>query len=307
MPPAPKPLNTVTERLRLGDVRLLDLNARYMRHETFQRLVANIKADGCLTQTPFAVYDQGAKKPPLVLSGNHRVKAGIEALGPDHEDWFITTRDKLPNARRLAIQLSHNAVVGEDDPAVLAQLYEQIDSVDWREFAGLDDATLDLMEKVSPVPMGEAHLEFAVIALSFLPDEADDLTAALDRAQAVASDERWAARYADYDRFLDALDVVSRSYGIKNTALAVRLVVDLALANIDQAAAGFLDPDTGDVKHNGWVPLWTLFGGDAMPADAAAVVKRALDRARSTGDLPTGTPAVRALELWAADYLAGPG
>ena len=34
-------------------IRLLELNARFMRHETFARLVANIKKDGDLTQTPF--------------------------------------------------------------------------------------------------------------------------------------------------------------------------------------------------------------------------------------------------------------
>ena len=58
------------------ELKLLKLNARYMRHEEYQRLVANIKRDGQLTSAPFACKD-GDKY--LVLSGNHRTQAAIAA------------------------------------------------------------------------------------------------------------------------------------------------------------------------------------------------------------------------------------
>ena len=303
-PTAPKKITTTMEELRLGDLRLLEVNARYMQHATFQRLVENIARDGCLTQHPFAIYDKKSG-PPLVLSGNHRVQAGIEALGEDHVDWIQTTRDRLPKARRLAIQLSHNAVTGEDDPAVLAALYEEIEGVDWKEYAGLDDETLDLLEDVKPVPLGDAGLEFVQVALSFFPEEEESLVAALDRADAIASGEHWAARHDDYERFLDALDLMGRSYGIKNIALGLRLIVDVFLRHVEDAQAGFLDDD-GEPKHKGWVPLWVLFGGDSLPAPAAAVVKKAVQKMIDRDDLDADGAKALAIERWAADYLAGP-
>ena len=47
-------INTRIVRLDPNTLKLLDLNARYMRHETFARLVENIRQDGGLTgNTPF--------------------------------------------------------------------------------------------------------------------------------------------------------------------------------------------------------------------------------------------------------------
>ena len=44
-------VNTITIDPR--EIKLLDLNARYMKHEDFKQLVENIRRDGQLTSTPF--------------------------------------------------------------------------------------------------------------------------------------------------------------------------------------------------------------------------------------------------------------
>lgn len=58
-------------------LKLLEVNARFMRHEEFQRLVANVKQDGQLTSAPFAARNPDGTYE--VLSGNHRVQAAIAA------------------------------------------------------------------------------------------------------------------------------------------------------------------------------------------------------------------------------------
>lgn len=50
-----------------------------------------------------------------VLSGNHRVQASVEA-GIERILVMIIEED-LTRSQAVAIQLSHNALVGEDDPA----------------------------------------------------------------------------------------------------------------------------------------------------------------------------------------------
>src|SRR4051794_17396228 len=107
-----------------------------MRHEQYQQLVANIRRDEGLTSTPFVWHDVEADE-RIVLSGNHRVKAAVEA-GLEEVHW-LETSDPLTEGQRLGIQLSHNAIVGEDDLSILKTLYEKIDELDWREYAGLDD------------------------------------------------------------------------------------------------------------------------------------------------------------------------
>src|SRR5690606_10189312 len=104
-------------------VKLLDQNAHFMRHETFMRLVENIRADGAATSTPFLWrrHDDQTRKPLHkpeddhayeCLSGNHRVKASIVA--EVYEIDVLYTDDYIDPDRRRAIQLSHNAIFGED-------------------------------------------------------------------------------------------------------------------------------------------------------------------------------------------------
>ena len=81
-----EPLDKVNDQLAATSVRiamvpigqcdLLEKNARFMRAEQYQRLVSNVKRDGCLTSVPFAVKN-GERF--LILSGNHRVQAAKDA------------------------------------------------------------------------------------------------------------------------------------------------------------------------------------------------------------------------------------
>ncbi|MFE7277922.1 hypothetical protein [Streptomyces sp. NPDC057623] len=45
----------------------------------------------------------------------------------------------------IAPQLSRNAIAGQDDPAILKELYDELESVEWRQCTGLDDKALDLL------------------------------------------------------------------------------------------------------------------------------------------------------------------
>ena len=70
-------INTRIIEIDPRELKLLKMNARFMRHEEFQRLVANIKQDGQLTSAPFAARNPDGTYE--VLSGNHRVQAAIAA------------------------------------------------------------------------------------------------------------------------------------------------------------------------------------------------------------------------------------
>lgn len=290
---------TETKRIRLGDLRLLEINARYMRHEQFKTLVDNVRRDGTLTSTPFAVKDDDAY---LVLSGNHRVKAAIEALGEDAEIDVLTTDEDLPREQRVAIQLSHNAIAGEDDPAILKNLYDELDEIVWRDYSGLDDKTLDLLAEVGTKPIaGAARLDFLTVVLLLLPDERERLEAAIAEARAaVKGDAVLAGRMAEYDRILDALDTAGRSWAVTNAATSLMLILDIFERHIGELAEGW----RRDEKRKRWVSLSTIFGTPDVPPDVGRVLLRAISTMTDAGDVSDAAP-WQALEYWAADYLAG--
>ena len=279
------------------ELKLLELNARFMKHEEYVRLVANIKRDGKLTSAPFACLDNDAY---LVLSGNHRTKAAIEAgleLIP-----CIVTDDNLTQDQRLAIQLSHNAIVGQDDPFILKQLYEKILDVDMKEYSGLDDKTLDLLDKFSASGMSEANLKFQTLSMVFLPDELEEAKSIIGQAieQNKSSDEIWLARFAEYDKWLDCQEITSSAYNIKNVATAIDIILRIFERNIIQLSEAW--EDSKDDKH--WIPIETIIGRNKIPQSAAKIIKKALDKMVSSGDI-TSKNLWQGLEYLCADYLAG--
>ncbi len=233
-------LPTVNEKLSASSLRveevspgqcdLAEKNARYMTAEQYRRLVENIRADGCLTSVPFAVKRGGRY---LILSGNHRVQAARDA-GLTKILVLCTDQD-LSAQKQRALQLSHNAVVGQDDLAILRELYDEINDLALREYSGLDDAMFGRMEPPDLDPLSEVGLEVRVVTVAFLPSDIARVEETLDKVLARSlSDKTWVNRFADYDRFLDALTVARERAGVKNTATAFSLLLDLIEKHLDE-------------------------------------------------------------------------
>ncbi|MEW1700698.1 ParB N-terminal domain-containing protein [Streptomyces sp. NPDC091278] len=282
-----------------GDPReltLLDLNARFLPHEQFRQLVENITQDGCLTSTPLVWHDaeSGAR---IVLSGNHRTMAAIEA-GLTRIGWLEIT-DPLPRQRQIALQLSHNAISGQDDPAILKELYEELESVEWRQYTALDDQVLNLLEKVDVESLAEANLDFATITIVFLPDELKRAEAALDEAKKTATaDARWGVALTQYDDVLNALETTRDAYKIGNSATAFGVILATFERHLAELTDGWYDAEAQTASRKGTAPIETIFGVRKIPTAVAAAVRKSIEDLIRAGDVPEGEP-WRALEVWA--------
>ncbi|MGW0822570.1 ParB N-terminal domain-containing protein [Streptomyces sp. NPDC002845] len=279
------------------DLTLLDINARYLPHEQFRQLVDNIKRDGCLTSTPLVWNDSDTGR-RIVLSGNHRTMAAIEA-GLSRIGW-LEIAEPLPRQRQIALQLSHNAIAGQDDPAILKELYDELEAVEWRQYSGLDDRALDLLEKVDVTGLGEANLDFATVQVVFLPDELERAEGAIDAAKATAAaDARWAAGLAQYEAVLDAIETSRAAYKIGNVATALGVILTVFEAHLGDLADGWYDPESRQAGRTGTAPVETVFGTRAIPIDTAAAVRAAVDVLVKDGTVPENEP-WRALDILAA-------
>ncbi|MBB3665949.1 hypothetical protein FB384_004908 [Prauserella sediminis] len=293
-------LDTTIVRRTLADLTPLDTNARYMRQETYQRLVENLREDGELTSTPLIYsggeYDEGRE---LILSGNHRVQAAVDA-GIVEADCKLITQN-LPKARQVALQLSHNAIEGEDDIAILKQLYESIEDIDYRGYAGLDDKTLELLDKVDLESLSEANLDFHTVQLTFLPPEADAARDALE-SLSKAVDETWLAAYRDYNPMLDALAAAHSSHNIGNVATALGVLIALTENHLTDLQEGYLSPESAEPLHQGHVGLEVVFGSRTVPATTAAAMTKALKTATDSGEIEAGKP-WQLLDKMIADWM----
>lgn len=272
-------------------LKLLERNARFMRHEQFQQLITNIKRDGVLDSVPLACWagpesagmeDDDPEK-FIVLSGNHRTRASIEA---DLATINVMVIDAvLDPSEFIAKQLSHNAIAGEDDPATLKALYEEIEDVDWRVYAGLDDKTLGMLSDVQISSLSEANLDFQAVTIAFLPNEIEKAHEAFLKAKEMTSgDELWLTRWRDYDDLLDALEATGGAYGVKNVATQLMLILKVFWSHADDLSEGWFRENEEEIKAGDRVPLSAVFGLSTIPVSVAAKFKRELDRRRSQGE-----------------------
>jgi ParB-like nuclease domain. len=289
-------MNTQIITVNPRELKLLEVNARYMKHEEFMRLVENVKRDGKLTSVPFVHKDKNGEM--VVLSGNHRVQAAIAANLETID--IMMTEDDLSEQQKIAIQLSHNAIAGQDDPAILKMLYEQIADIDLKLYTGLDDKTLELMEKAAASSLNEASLDFQTVTMVFLPDELEHAKKVFEKAKETVKKNAWLARFSDYDQFLDSMETAAESHGIKNVATSLFVMLDIFEKHIEELVEGWEPKE----NNKSWVPISTIFGSGTIPAEAAKIIKKAMERAISRGDVSNNAK-WQIMEFLAADYLSG--
>lgn len=260
------------------EIKLLEVNARFMNADEFQRLVQNIKRDGCLTQLPFCVYDDDGNL--VVLSGNHRVQAAIEA-GLQKIDVQVT-EEKLTKDQRIAIQLSHNAICGKDDMAILKQLYESIDDVNMKAYSGLDDETLKLLDNISTQSMSYSGLQYQILNILFLPSEIEEIKAVLkDVMKEVRSNETLMLRMAEYDKYLDTLTDVSKALRIRNTAVGFMAMLEIVKKHMSELKEVWIE----DAKDKEYVPISTIIGRSDIKAKDGRILDKAIERLIAKGEI----------------------
>ncbi len=291
-------MNVFTIEIDPREIKLLETNARYMKNEEFNGLVDNVRRDGKLTSTPFLCKDKDGRW--LCLSGNHRTRAAIE-VGLETIT-CLATDDELSEEQQIAIQLSHNAIAGQDDPATLKALYEKILDTSLKKYSGLDDKTLDLLDKFSSISISEANLQFQTLSMVFLPNELEAARKVIDEAKdrTKSSHDVWLARMEDYDAWLDAQETVSAAHNVKNVATAVEIILKLFQRNVTQLSEAW--EDTTEDKR--WVPIETIIGRTKIPAENAKIIKKALDKMVGAGKISTEN-LYEGLAMLCADYVNG--
>lgn len=206
---------------------LLRKNARYMAKETFDQLTRNVQGDGALSSVPLChTLKDGTLE---VLSGNHRVKAAIQASLPTI--LVLVFPEQLQPGRKVAVQLSHNAIAGQDDQQLLTELWNEIDSIQEKLYSGLDSKAIGELTKIQFSGFGPAQIRTEQVVLWFLPDELKSFDQVLEAMSQLASAQTvYMAPLAKYDALFQLLVAKKKRDNIKNTSVAFMALIDELIA-----------------------------------------------------------------------------
>lgn len=215
---------------KLSELKHPARNARFMKAPQFNQLVTNLQQDRTLTSLPL-VYPAGGD---IIISGNHRVDAAIKA--GIQEGWVLEIEGEVPEGRLTAIQLSHNAITGQDDIATLGAMYDGLDFAS-KAYSGLTDDDFKV-NTVDLASLSAGSTDYEDITLTFLPEQKEAFIKFIESLGSKGSKvPRFVGARADFDKIFDGLIGVKNKLNVVNTSLAMTLLAQLANERLDQLIA----------------------------------------------------------------------
>lgn len=210
----------------------LERNAHYMDKDIFDRLVDNVAEDGFLSQLPFGMKRQEDGK-YLMLSGNHRLKAAIKAK---LEYILILYIDEVDKDTQLGYQLSHNALVGKDDRQMLKEIYEEIQSLEKREFSGLNGLDFVDVNKISTPAINDGDIEITEMKFMFVESRANNIKTVLDTLEKMEIGEESSIIVGSFESYIRLTQEVKKRYQIKSRSVAFSKMIDICEAYLEELA-----------------------------------------------------------------------
>lgn len=228
--------NTIVRSIDPRELKNLEKNAHYMTAEQKRQLVQNLSRDGVLLSTPL-IYRRDGEDTPVVLSGNHRVIASVEAgLSKIH---VMELLDRLSPEQETAIALSHNSINGQDDEQILRELYESIQDLTLKEYSGLTDDDLIEFKAVDLSFLSVSATRCQEVVLHFLPEEASEFQAILAKLSNQQSRTHLCSSLTQFDAVLNAAIKAKDYSNIFSTSGAFLAMARMAEAYMEQMSNDF--------------------------------------------------------------------
>ena len=142
---------------------------------------------------------------------------------------FSSSTRGLTREEQVAISSLTTRSTARTDPLMLKQLWDEIQQIDLKLYAGLDSEIIKELEKIQFTSIAEARLDYKQIALLFLPEEASQIKALLEDLDALCSgNEHYLLSRAHYEEVFKLLLDVKDKYNIVNSPTAFMKIVELA-------------------------------------------------------------------------------
>jgi len=207
----------------------LERNSHYMEKDMLDRLTANIEKDGFLSQLPFAMKREDGKY--LILSGNHRLKGSIKAK---LEFILILYIDEVDKDTQIAYQLSHNMLVGKDDMQMLKDIYSEMESIEAKEFSGLDDLKFKEVNSINMLSISDADIELTEMKFLFVENVKNNVNTVLNALEDQKLDENSHIVVGSFEDYIKVLTEVKKKYGIKSVSVAFGKMIEICMKNLSE-------------------------------------------------------------------------
>jgi len=214
------------KEVSIEEIEHTEVNANTMPIEMFEQLCNNIRTSGL--SSSISCYKRQTDGRYVIISGNHRFKACVE-LGYTTITILYAEEERLTRDEIIAIQLSHNSLHGEDDKGILKRLFDEIQSIDYKEIAyvEVDDLETETMFNESIVPVSE-HFKVSLVLYRKDIELMEELLGII-RDESKRSDIVMLADGEETEEaFLQVLTSIRNEFDIKSVSITFGLILSLA-------------------------------------------------------------------------------
>lgn len=212
------------EKVDINLIDEADMNANEMTGEDFAQLCDNIGKSG-LSSVPSCYKKENGRF--VMISGHHRLRA-CKKLHYKTIGILYCLESELSKDEIIAIQLSHNSLHGHDNTSILKKLFEQIQSVDFKQFAHVN------IDEIAPVSTDGISVfalkENFVFTVILYPDSFENLDELFGdiREQASKSDALILANEKENEKLLLKLQAeIGKQYNIKSPSIMFAKLLEL--------------------------------------------------------------------------------
>jgi hypothetical protein len=200
----------------------------------------------------------------------------------------------LTRSQIAAKQLAHNAIEGQDNEQLLAEIYRQIEDAE-SKLEAFVDSKLDIELPKVKIEGLDVEIDFKMVLLIFLPRVKERLDRALEylRSSGQRLDGVYIASESDYSALEKAVRRINEEYDVRVVADIIGKMADLAL---HASGVSVEDPERVHLKD--------IFGTAWVPKEAASVIRDAVQKMTKAGDIGQ-TNRWQVLEYMAAEYVNG--
>lgn len=207
----------------------LQKNAHYMDKDMLDKLVSNVSEDGFLSQLPFGMKQADGKY--LIMSGNHRLKASIKAK---LEYILILYIDEVSKDKQIAYQLSHNALVGKDDMQMLKEIYQEIESIEGKEFSGMNGIQFVDIDKLQVSTISDGDIELTEMKFLFVESKKNIVENVISELNKQKIDEKTSIVVGSFEEFIKTMTEVKKAFNIKSNTVAFGRMVDICREKLEE-------------------------------------------------------------------------
>ncbi len=180
-----------------------------------------------MSQLPFALKQENGKY--LILSGNHRVKASMKA---GLEYVLLLYVENISKEKQIAYQISHNSLVGKDDMKMLKEIFEQIDSIEAKEFSGVSDLDFINVDGISIPSINDKDIDIVEMKFLFVESKADDTKRVIAALEKQKLDENSGIIFGSFEAFIKQLTAIKGHFSIKSNTVAFSKMIEICAEHI---------------------------------------------------------------------------